>query len=70
MKIDFNRCERCGKRNPICLTMSRFNTQMICNACNEKEIKHPKYEEARKAELEAVKKGNYNFVGIGKPEDL
>lgn len=47
-----------------------FNTEMICMDCKSKERKHPKYEEAREAERQAVLNGNYNFEGIGKPNDL
>lgn len=62
-------CDRCSEKLTI-RTMSRFNTDCICPKCEEKEKKHPKYQEAVKAELEAVRNGNYNFEGIGKPSDL
>jgi hypothetical protein len=39
-------------------------------ACIDKEQKHPKYAEAREAEYNAVRSGNYNYRGIGKPADL
>lgn len=63
------RCERC-KKESMGMTMSMFNTQMICLECSEKEETHPKYEQARKAEIEEIKKGNLDFIGIGKPHDL
>jgi hypothetical protein len=50
--------------------MSLFNTQMCCSECIEKERNHPRFEEARDAELTALHEGNYNFPGIGLPEDL
>jgi len=50
--------------------MSRFNTDICCPYCIDKERAHPKYKEAADAELAEVKKGNYNFKGIGKPADL
>ena len=28
------------------------------------------YEAAREADYQAIKQGNYNFKGIGKPKDL
>ena len=63
------KCDRCHK--PMtCSTMSRFNTQMICKSCEEKEQKHPKYKEAYDAEFQACKSGNMNFPGIGLPLDL
>lgn len=58
------KCERCGNDSKQ-HTMSMFNTQTICMECKVKERKHPKYEEACTRELEEVKKGNYNFEGIG-----
>ena len=38
--------------------------------CQGKEKQHPDYERAREAELAAIRKGNWNFEGIGKPQDL
>lgn len=62
-------CERCHK--PAVATMtSMFNTQTCCMDCIETEQRHPRYEEARKAELDAVRRGDYNFPGIGRPTDL
>ena len=69
MSLNNGRCDRCGK--PVrALRMSMFNTEMCCQGCLHVESRHPKYKEAKAAELEAVKNGNYNFKGIGKPEDL
>lgn len=67
-------CERCF-RKVLVTTMSIFNTQTICaddptKSCRAKEQKHPKYAEAKAAELAAVRAGDYNFPGIGKPADL
>lgn len=62
-------CDRCGKETDI-YTMSFFNTDEICMECRKKERVHPKFEEARKREVEEVRKGNYNYPGIGKPESL
>lgn len=62
-------CDRCGKILEI-RTMSMFNEDVICMECKDKEVKNPKYNEAVKADHEQIKKGNYNFKGIGKPEDL
>jgi len=63
-------CVRCGNKHPFSVTMSRFNTDTICGPCEDKERAHPMYAEAARVELEAVKRGNYNFPGIGKPGDL
>ena len=45
--------------------MSWFNTQLICDKCSDAECSHPKYGEAREAELKEIHMGNYNFPGIG-----
>lgn len=63
------RCDRCGKET-LGSTGSYFNTEQICFDCREKEEQHPQFEEARRVELEAVKRGDYNFPGIGLPADL
>ena len=62
-------CVRCKAQDAI-TTMSRFNTDIICVDCETKERAHPRYQEAADAELAAVKRGDYNYPGIGKPEDL
>jgi protein-arginine kinase activator protein McsA len=63
------RCNRCGKETNI-VTGSYFDTTLICKDCDKKERAHPKFEEARRVEMEQVLKGNYNYEGIGKPSDL
>ena len=63
------RCDRCGK-DTLSSTCSTFNTEQICMACEKLETQHPDYERARAAEADAVRSGNYNFPGIGKPSDL
>ena len=64
----YNDCPRCEEGDSI--SMSFFNTDMLCSSCLDKERAHPKYEEARAAEIEALRSGDRNFPGIGKPEDL
>ena len=69
MSLQNGLCDRCGK--PVkALRMSIFCTEMCCEACLNKEKKHPKYAEAKAREAEEVRNGNYNFEGIGKPIDL
>ena len=63
------KCDRCGKETDS-FTMSYFNTQNICWKCEKIEKAHPKYAEAREREWEEVRKGNYNYKGIGLPADL
>ena len=62
-------CDRCDEET-IITTMSLFNTQQCCPECIEKERAHPKFPEARTAELDALEAGNYNYKGIGLPPDL
>ena len=64
-----DKCERCNIKT-CCTTMSMFNTQMICESCQDKEMKHPDYQKAKDAEASQVKLGSYNFEGIGLPDDL
>lgn len=63
------RCQRC-RAQTLSHTMSRFNDDLICCDCEEKEKSHPRYKEACRAEEEAVRAGNRNFIGIGAPYDL
>jgi hypothetical protein len=62
-------CDRCHEKTDV-TTMSFFNTQMICPDCEDKERSHLKFPEAKEAESRAVRNGDYNFGGIGKPDDL
>ena len=62
----FHGCDRCGRETGLTI-MSRFNTETICMECEGEEKHHPDYPYARARELEAVKKRNYNFPGIGWP---
>lgn len=63
-------CDRCGGETGGTTTMSMFNADVICTDCKETEKKHPKYADAVEADHAAIKSGDYNFKGIGKPEDL
>ncbi|MFW9948533.1 MAG: gamma-glutamylcyclotransferase [Candidatus Thorarchaeota archaeon] len=62
-------CDRCDNQS-VSLSMSYFNTEMICKTCTAKEENHPQFKEAKDKELEECMKGNFNFEGIGKPVDL
>lgn len=61
-------CERCSKETKV-TTGSFFDTKIVCLDCRSLEEKHPKYAEAKGVELFHVSKGNYNYEGIGLPED-
>lgn len=58
-------CKRCLHDTGMATTMSIFNTDIICMGCSDKERDHPDYKLAKDAELEACKRGDYNFPGIG-----
>jgi len=62
-------CDRCCRKGDS-FSMSIFNTDWICDECQDAEAKHPMFQKARKVEAEACKNGNYNFPGIGLPDDL
>ena len=57
-------CARCGGIAKF-VKMSWFNTQMICVNCQKVEERDPRYKQAKEAERQALKMGNYNFRGIG-----
>ena len=45
--------------------MSIYNTQVICMTCKEKEQQRTDYRKAVEADHAEIRKGNYNFQGIG-----
>ena len=65
MSMRDQKCERCGQKTWATI-MSMFNTQTICMECKQAEKKDPRYKAAAKAELQAVRRGNLNFPGIGR----
>ena len=69
MSLDDGRCDRCGKETRVHI-MSYFNEDDLCMACSEKEQAHPDYGTAKATEAEAVRHGDMNYPGIGKPGDL
>lgn len=60
------KCDRCGKLARI-TTTSWFNLDTICPACDNEEREHPDYQYAKQVENDAVRRGNYNFEGVGWP---
>ena len=69
MGLENSTCDRC-KKEASTLKGSYFNLDMICLKCDSKERTHSMFEMAKKIENEQVKQGNYNFEGIGLPNDL
>ena len=59
------KCDRCHGDFNGCRTMSMFNTQVICMTCKEKEQQRADYRKAVEADHAEIRKGNYNFQGIG-----
>jgi hypothetical protein len=59
-------CDRCGKDLKHGRIMSMFNEDCICMKCKDKETRDKEYKKAVDAELQEVRKGNYNFKGIRK----
>lgn len=64
-----DRCERCKRFDDI-MTTSVFNNQVICSTCSYAESEHPDYCKARDIQNKEIMSGNYNFKGIGVPEDI
>ncbi len=58
-------CSRCGNSLDGGRIMSSFNEDVICMDCKAKERKHPDYQKAVEADNAEIRKGNYNFKGIG-----
>ena len=59
-------CDRCGGSLEGGRIKSMFNEQCICMSCKDKETREPEYKKAVEADQEEIRKGNYNFKGIGK----
>lgn len=57
-------CDRCGGSLKNGRIMSMLNRDCICIDCKRKETHDPDYDKAVKAELDEIRKGNYNFKGI------
>ena len=62
-------CDRCYGSLAKGRTMSMFNEACICMECAAKEAKRDDYGDAVAADHEEIKKGNYNFKGIGFRKD-
>lgn len=58
-------CDRCGKPTGGQTIQSMYNEDIICMNCKEEEKGRDDYDDAVKADNEEIKKGNYNFKGIG-----
>ena len=59
------KCDRCGGSLKDGRIMSMFNTDCICMSCKDKERRSDDYRKAQDADIAEIRKGNYNFQGIG-----
>lgn len=57
-------CDRCGADLTVRI-MSMYNKDVICMSCKEKERQRADYGKAVEADHAEIRKGNYNFDGIG-----
>lgn len=55
------KCDRCSASNLKQFYYSWFNSDLLCKQCRASEEADKDYAACRKAEHEAVLKGDYNF---------
>ena len=58
-------CDRCHQPTNGVTIMSMYNEEVICINCKDAEKKRDDYNQAVDADNAEIKKGNYNFKGIG-----
>ena len=58
-------CDRCKGSLDGGRTMSMYNEDCICIECKRKETQRDDYNKAIEADHAEIRKGNYNFKGIG-----
>jgi hypothetical protein len=58
------KCDRCGGSLKAGRIMSMYNEDCICMECKDKERKRQDYKDAVKADIEEIKKSNFNYKGI------
>ena len=63
--FETTRCDRRGGSLEGGRIMSMFNEDCICMDCHDKERKDPRFKEAVEAEHAEIRRGNFNFKGIG-----
>ena len=60
-------CDRCGKSLNGMRIMSMYNEDCLCMECCKAEKQRSNYKDAVEADHAEIRKGNYNFKGIGYP---
>ncbi len=58
------RCQQCSGESIVHI-MSMYSTRLICMECKDEETKRSDYKDAVDADVAEIKKGNFNFKGIG-----
>jgi hypothetical protein len=58
-------CDRCGGSLKNGRIMSMYNEDCICLDCKAEERQREDYSRALEADHAEIRKGNYNFKGIG-----
>jgi hypothetical protein len=57
-------CDKCGGSLKTGRIMSMFSEEVLCMECKEQEKNDKDYKEAVQTDIDEIKKGNYNFMGI------
>jgi len=60
-----DKCDRCGGSTNGVTIMSMFNEDILCQKCKDDERSRGDYAAASDADNMEIRKGNYNFKGIG-----
>ena len=60
-------CDRCRKPLNGMRIMSMFNEDCLCMECKDAERNHSDYKTAVETDHAEIRKGNFNFKGIGYP---
>ena len=63
--FEVQNCDRCGKPLNGCRIMSMYNHDVLCMDCKDKETQREDYRKAVEADHAEIRRGNYNFPGIG-----
>ena len=63
--FEVENCDRCKKPLNGCRIQSMYSSTVLCMECHDKETKRSDYQEAVQADRDAIKRGDYNFPGIG-----
>lgn len=58
-------CDRCSGSLEKGRILSMYNSDVLCMKCKEAETQRPDYKVAQDADIAEIRKGNFNFIGIG-----